>query len=321
MALAAFLGQAWILELPFQLDDFALVGRPMALFGHVEQLADQDIPPFMCRIPMWLAWAFVHLFAREPLSPLPFHVFGLVLHASAALLLARVVARHAPVELARVAALVAGGGFAIAAGAMQAVSWTAAWSSLLYTLFGLLGINLALDARARGAWLGTAGAGLAFYLAVITKAPAVVVPAAAFAVLALTAAARKRWRRLGGEALATGMGVGLGLVTRTLFLGTQHLRYEERVTPPLSDLPQIVGDGFVAFGQALYPWNRSPLFLGGRAAAGAAGAGRALGGRAVQRAVRARGAAAGAQGARAAAGAGGGAGAVDPAAGRAVRGA
>ncbi|MEM7311237.1 MAG: hypothetical protein AAF682_31515 [Planctomycetota bacterium] len=262
IALAAVVSQAWMLTLPFQLDDFLLVGDPLALFGHVEEYAREDIPPFMCRIPMWLAWAFVHVFAPEPLSPLPFHVFGLFLHTLAALLLARAVARHAPEAYAGPAALVAGAGFAIAAGAMQAVSWTAAWSSLLYTLFGLAGVNLALDARRRGSWGGLAAAAFAFYLAIITKAPAVAVPAAGFTVLAGVAFASRAWRRLAVEGAAIAAGVAAGLVTRTLFLGTQHLRYEERVTPSWTELPSIVVDGFIAFGQALFPWNRDPLFTG-----------------------------------------------------------
>ena len=262
LIVATVLAQAWILDLPFQLDDFAVVADPMALFGHVDVYSDLDIPPFMMRVPMWLAWAFVHLFATEPLSPVLFHVFGLALHVTTAWLLARVIARHGPQALGSRAGLLAGLAFGAAAGAMQSVSWTAAWSSLLYTLFGLAGLNLALDARERGAWRGVLLAGLCFYLAIITKAPAVVVPAAALAVLAGSALPARAWRRLGGEALITGGAVGLGLLTRSIYLGTRHLRYEARVTPSLSELPEFIGKGFVGLGQALYPWNRDPLFNG-----------------------------------------------------------
>ncbi len=259
IAVCAIVSQAWILTLPFQLDDFLLVADPWALFGHVEEYRDADIPPFMMRVPMWLAWAFVHLFATEPLSPVPFHVFGLVLHTTVALLLARLVARHARMPLA---GALAGCFFGVAAGAMQAVSWTAAWSSLLYTLFGVLGLGLMLDARdakSRGAWIRRSLGALCFYLAIITKAPAIVVPVAAFVVVALTARA---WKRIAAETLVFAVAVGAGLVSRTLFLGTRHLRYEEKVTPSVGEAFAMLPGGFQAFGQALYPWNRDPLFLG-----------------------------------------------------------
>lgn len=256
------LAQAWMLDLPFQLDDYLLLPDPLAHFTHVERMREQDVPAFMCRMPMWIAWWLVGLVVREPWSPVPFHVFGLALHALAALLLARLVARHAPEELARRGAVIAGCLFGAAGGAMQAVSWTAAWSSLIYTLFALGALNLALDARARGTWGGTAGAALCLYLAVITKVPALVAVAAVLLLLFLSAAARGAWRRLAGELALCGLAIVLGMATRRWFLGTLHLRYEARVEPGLLELPGIVARGFHALGQALYPWNRDPLLAG-----------------------------------------------------------
>jgi hypothetical protein len=262
VALFTLVANAWIVALPWQLDDFVLVGDPWAMFGHVERLAGDDVPAFMCRIPMWIAWGLVHLVAPEPLSPVPFHVFGLLLHASAAVLLARVVARHAPREHALVAGACAGAVFGAAGGALQAVSWTAAWSSLLYTLFALGALNAALDGRARARWPSAAAAGALLYLAIITKVPALVAAVVVLLALALTAAHARAWRRLGIELAWGAAGIFAGLVTRTLFLGTRHLRYEQRVEPGLADLPAIVAHGFHALGQALYPWNRDPLFHG-----------------------------------------------------------
>ena len=265
IALAALLGQAWILDLPFQLDDFLLLADPWSLFGHVETYRELDIPPFMCRLPMWLAWGLVQPFAGDPLSPVPFHLFGLLLHLLTGLLVARAVGRVAPEATRRTSARLAGLAFVLAGGSIQAVSWTSAWSDLFLTLFAVLGLNLALDARAaegRRRALAYAGAVLSLALAVVSKAPAPVAVAAVGVLLVGGSAGARIWRRAGLEASLVALGLLVGWVTRALYLGSFQIRYEERSAPGLTELPAALSDGLVTFGQALYPWNRDPLFTG-----------------------------------------------------------
>lgn len=264
-----FLAHSWVLALPFQLDDYDVLRDPLALFGRAH-FRELDFHGFMMRWPMWIAFWLVELLLSKPYSPVPFHVVGLLLHATTAVCLARLVVRAERPFGLRGAGAFAGLAFALAGGHMQAVSWTAAWSSLLYTLFGLLGLEAFLRARAcsglRATLLRTGGA-FAFWLAITTKAPAIVVPAAAAVVLcAVHVAGRasgRPWRReLLRDALFVAGGVGAGLVARRLFLGSAELRYWERPAPELFELLAAFPNGLAGLGQALVPWNRDPLFAG-----------------------------------------------------------
>ncbi len=261
----AVLAQAWILALPFQFDDYSVLGAPREIFAAAPASSEGS----EMRLPLWLSWSLCHALAGEPLSPLPFHIWGLCLHGFVSVLLARLVARVAPAAFAERAGLLAGLAFGLSAGGIQAVSWTAAQSDVLFPLFGLLAAHALFDARARGArGEGTRvlrarlAAVLWTWLALVSKTPAFLVPVALFALLlAVPPGPHRRGVRL-GELACLVLATALGCAARYAYLGTLELRYGALTLPSVLEFPALLPRALGALGQALYPWNQDPAFAG-----------------------------------------------------------
>lgn len=269
---AACLCGAWMLALPFQYDDYVLLGDPWRLFGDAAAASSELAPgtaPFMLRWTTWLCWGWLRDFGPEPLDPRVHHAVGLALHALVCVLLARAVWRATGSTWG---ARIAGFCFALCAGGAQAVSWIAAWGDVLAALFALLALEALLAARetrALRALALRALAALALFACLVAKEPALIfAPALALALACLAlgelragGAARARAARTLGLELGT---IALGLlgsaVARRATLGTFDLTYAGHPRPPLSELPELLSGGLQVLAQALYPWNRDPLF-------------------------------------------------------------
>ncbi len=268
--LAAVGAHLWVLGLPFQLDDYFLLPDPLRHFGHARNfLAEEGLPAFMLRWPLWMLWAAIEPLAGKPLSPVPYHLVGLFLHGLTALLVGRAVHRFASVRGSKGAGLVAGLAFGLAGGHMQAVSWISAWSSLLYTLFGLAAWECFQTARWKEKqhvpWaLGV----LLLYLALVTKASAIVVPAVLALLLLATARGQRSLEpeirptqgpRVGIELALLAATVLLGFASRWLWFGSPGFRYYARPAPDIAESIAALPSGFRALAQGLAPWNQDPL--------------------------------------------------------------
>ena len=269
----AVLAHAWTLALPFQFDDYALVGDPLSLFALVPAQVDAGESPFMLRWTLWLYWGLCAAVSGKPLSPVPFHLGALLLHGFVCVLLARLVARLAPRPIARRAAILAGLLFGVSGGGIAAVSWSAAQSDLLFPLFGLLAATAFLDARERAGRARATRLALALFwvwVALVSKAPAFLVPPVLGLLLwsvrpgvgggPLRRKLLPRVLRVEWAVLASGL--FLGLLSRFLYLGTFRLQYQEVGVPGPSGLPVALSGALATLGQALYPWNRSAVFTG-----------------------------------------------------------
>jgi len=299
LVLATVAVQSWILRLPFQLDDYVVLAHPLDAFHGGELAAGAGRAPFMLRWTMWGLFALVEAFLEPPWSPVPFHVVGLALHVAATLLVARIAWRAERALGLRHAALAAGLVFGLAGGHAQAFSWTGAWSAALYTLFALLSLDrflAARETRGRAALLQLVLAVVALWLSLVSKEPALVLVPVVLVVLLATAPRtaasggpgalvpldrllpRAARREAAGVLLAV-----LGLFAcRYAFLGTIRVGYYEREAPGPLELATTLPRGLLGLAQALYPWNRDPLFAGegvayerwlGLSAAGAAALG------------------------------------------------
>lgn len=258
---AALVHATWVLGLPFQLDDYHVLSDPLLAFDPARSWGEQQIPAFMCRIPMWIAWLIATPFAGEPRSPFAYHVVGLLLHGLVVGLVARVASRG----LERRAAIVTASFAGLAGGAMQAISWTAAWSSATYTLFGLLALEgaLSFDAFASRTRRAIALATVigASALVLVAKAPAVVVPAVVSVLFIGHCIGGDRRLELRLGVVAIGVGSAFGWLARSWFLGAGELGYFESATPSLATVVERLPHGAAGLAQALFPWNRDALFV------------------------------------------------------------
>jgi hypothetical protein len=263
---------AWMLELPFQYDDYVLLGDPWRLFGDAAAASSELAPgtaPFMLRWTTWLCWGWLRELGPEPLDPRVHHAVGLCLHALVCVLLARIVWRATGSTWG---ARIAGLAFALCAGGAQAVSWIAAWGDVLAALFALIALEALLAAREshpRRALALRAAAVFAFFACLVAKEPALIFAPALALVLASLALAGLRAggaaRARAARTLAVELGViALGLLgsalARRATLGTFDLTYAGHPRPPLSELPELLRGGLQVLAQALYPWNRDALF-------------------------------------------------------------
>jgi len=271
-AAACALG-AWMLELPFQYDDYVLLGDPWRLFGDAAAASSELAPgtaPFMLRWTTWLTWGWLRDLGPEPLDPRVHHVVGLALHALVCVLLARVVWRATGSTWS---ARIAGLAFALCAGGAQAVSWIAAWGDVLAALFALLALEGLLAARdtshARRALALRAFAVLAFFACLVAKEPALIFAPALALVLGCLALGGLRAggtervraaRTLGAELAVIALALLGSALARRATLGTFDLTYAGHPRPPLSELPDLLRGGLQVLAQALYPWNRDALF-------------------------------------------------------------
>jgi hypothetical protein len=261
---AAALAQAWILELPFQLDDYLMLADPIGLFDQTGLFENQGVPAFMLRWPLWLLWAVIEAVTGEPYSPFAFHLVALALHGLAAVLLARVTAAFAGPR----AGVLAGLAFGVAAGAIQAASWVSAWSDLLLTVFALAALDafqVAAEREGPRAWSRIVQGGTWTLFALLTKASAVLVPVLLLVVLF---APDRTWmprpvrKRLRASGVVIVLATLVALSIRWVMLGAFLPRYGTVASPGLAELPALVPVAAEAVGQALYPWNRSPMFDG-----------------------------------------------------------
>ncbi|MBM3977056.1 MAG: hypothetical protein FJ299_08710 [Planctomycetes bacterium] len=261
----ALLSQAWIVELPFQLDDHLVLADPIAHFGASTRAAASeagDAAPTMLRWTLWALWALLAEFSPGPLSPLLYHACGLALHALTSVLVGaaatRLVAQRVAPARPWLPGLVAGAGFALSVGAIEAVAWPSAWGDALAVLLAcaaliaLLRANAAQDCRrARAGWLALGG--LSTILCLLAKESALVLPPTLALALAASGARRAR-----AEQLVLAAALGVVLLLRVLVLGGLNLGYPggAPLTPAL--LAESLGPVLRGFLQALQPWNRAP---------------------------------------------------------------
>ncbi|QDU67487.1 hypothetical protein [Engelhardtia mirabilis] len=248
------IAQAWVLHLPFQVDDFALLGRPWELFSMGFAADGEHVPRFALRWPLWFLWGVLEFALPEPHGAFGYHVVGLTLHLVVTALVASVASKLAP-HRARAAGLIAALLFGLAHGAAQAFSWTSAWGDLLMTLFGVAALRALLAGREREG--GVAALAVLCWLAMVSKTPGMVIPPV-LALWCLLLPARSARRRR--ELIAIGGAFLAGALGRILYLGSFRPTYDEHTPPTLVDAPQILVRGVAALGQALLPWNRDPLF-------------------------------------------------------------
>jgi hypothetical protein len=268
----AIVAQFWILGLPFQFDDYAMLSDPLSIFARAYnggELTSGEQPAFMMRFTLWLFWAIGRACSGDVLSPVPFHATALLLHGVTSLLVAKLVTRLAPAHLATTAGTLAGLAFAISSGGIQAVSWTAAQSDLLFPLFGLLAANAFFAARDHAGPHRTKRHVVAFLFTVLalwSKAPAFLIPPALFFLLwtkrPSTTQGRAFFpRQLRVETFWLALALITGFASRFLYLGSFQLRYQS-TTVDLSTFTDMVPRALHVLGQALYPWNRHEVFCG-----------------------------------------------------------
>jgi hypothetical protein len=158
--LLALLAHAWILALPFQLDDYELLRRigergvpqPWPAPGDLSSSlvikmwgqGGSTPDPYLFRPAAWaLHWSLLAVGGGRAVPEL-FHSVMLLLHAFNAWLLYRVIRKLTQPRSALLGAVV----FAIGAGGIQAVSWAAAGGDALAVCFALLTASALQGARA-----------------------------------------------------------------------------------------------------------------------------------------------------------------------------
>ena len=241
--------QRFSLQLSFQLDDYNLLADPAQLFTALHNAPGGPQTSHMMRFPVWIAWTLVHGWLPAPLPAWPFHLLGLLLHAGTAALLTGLILRHAPPEIARIAAVIAGLGYGCGAGSAAALGWISGHPDLFVNLFGLGGLALLGSARDSDR-RGSLALGLALIaLALFSKGPALLVPA----LVGLALIANPRRQRLNLEVAGLASITLLSLLARRLYLGTFLPTYPGESSPD----PTWLAGGLLRLGQALVPWNRS----------------------------------------------------------------
>lgn len=259
--------QSWMLSMPFQFDDYALIADPWKLFALAPDDGSSELP-FMLRWTLWafwgIGWTLSNLFS-DVLSPLPFHALGLLGHATVSLLLAKLVSRLCPQSYGQLAGTITGVAFALCAGGIPAASWIAAQSDLLFPLFGLASAHAFLNAREAPETQRTKTlilAGFLTWLTLVSKAPALLQVLAIAAMLFVHAPSDPlRRNKLRMQELATlALATLAAFACRWFYLGSFKLRYGSTEPPSLTELPSLLPKALDTISQALLPWNRHPLF-------------------------------------------------------------
>ena len=247
--LLALLVHAWVLFLPFQLDDFTTVSlasdqveflwdslSPAELAVSLDRLAGETAPPkippggYLFRPTMWLTFLWDRALSGEPLQPWVFHLTSWLLNAFVCLIVWRFLRRLFGEGPAFLGALF----FTIHPSGFQAQSWISARGDLLMTLFGLLAA-FALLRVWRGGGMGAAllaGAGVAL----------------------ARGRMRRRLLRTGACLLPILMAFGL----RFLYMGTFSPRYAAGSSFSLGALPRMLASLPSLVVEVLVPWNLTP---------------------------------------------------------------
>lgn len=250
----ALFAQRFVLGLSFQLDDYNLLADPAGLFAALRNPPGEPADSHMLRFPVWVAWSLVRAPFSAPLAAWPFHLLGLVLHAVTAALLARLIFRYGPPDLARWAGFVAGIGYGCGAGSAAALGWISGQPDVFANLFGLAGLGALLAARERRMTRPMMTGLLLIGLALLSKGPALLIPL----VTGLALVAHPKRKRLVREAFGLGFVTAASLVVRRVYLGGYLPTYPGASSPEPAWIPR----GLLRLGQALVPWNRSPEAAG-----------------------------------------------------------
>lgn len=241
---AAFLAHAWVLFLPFELDDFTQIPSVGPRLGFGERYdpdplaayaaaGDEPPPPaeYLHRPALWLLWAGVKEISPRPLAPWVFHAVSLGLQVLAAVVLHGLLSRL----VSGGAALIGGLFFAVHPAGSEAVSWVSAGGDLLVTLFGLLAAR-ALFLPGSSAVRAPLLAGGALALAMLSKESA-----SALVALALVAVVLRRgsWRRRLASASALLAPVAMAVGLRWQATGTFPVHYAGGLEVDLASLPRM----------------------------------------------------------------------------------
>ena len=216
----ALLAYAWVLVLPFQLDDYSQVSGAPGQLGFFSRAVETDLlgsdqapaqGDYIFRPTIWLSFVTDWAISGEPLDPVVFHASSLLIHVLTALAVWYLLVRLLPPSGALLGALF----FALHPAGAQAISWVAARGDLFTTLFGVLAMLAALGVSGPGGsgrWIrsghlvGTAlvGACLVWLLALVG-----VVVVAGTGASAAEFLARRWW--VAGAAGLLGLMAGLGV--------------------------------------------------------------------------------------------------------------
>lgn len=176
VAIGALASHAWVLGLPFKLDDVTQIPLAEDLLrdelgmATAEPVTDSFKSRF--RPVLWASFALEKRLSGTPASSLLFHGTSLAVHVACALALFLVLLR----SLGPGAAAAAASFFAAHPGGSQAVSWIAARSDMLVTLFALVSLGCVSRPRARGGRLLLVLGGLSLGAALMSKISAYVLP-------------------------------------------------------------------------------------------------------------------------------------------------
>ncbi len=271
--------QAWTLGLSFQLDDYALLWRPLELFRLATEHSTDEVPSFALRWTSWSLWALLDAVLPTPRAELPYHHVGLGLHLTctwAVFSIARRLAPHAWDRLAEpsardTAAALAALWFGVQAGGAQAHSWISAWGGLTAALCSLLALRAWLSARDAdrdGALASRLPLALWTLAALLSKTPALALPPA-LAWLALWVVPsglpsdpRGRARRA-REWAAIAAALAAGLAIRAAYLGNARPRYGDRRPLDPTDIPRVLLSGLENLGQGIVATNSDALVADG----------------------------------------------------------
>lgn len=169
VALVAVAAHAWALWLPFQLDDFSVVGQaPRWLARTAGCLVGGTVDagsPYLFRPTSWALYTLELGLSGAVAAPWIFHLGSVLLHGLAALLVWLAARRL----LGAGPALVAGLFFGMHPAGSQAVSWVAARADLLLGLGGLLALLAASGTAGPRPRLAACASGLALGFALCSK--------------------------------------------------------------------------------------------------------------------------------------------------------
>jgi hypothetical protein len=263
------LSQAWTLTLSFQLDDYALLWRPVELFRLAAEHETEEVPRFALRWTSWSVWALLHAVLPKPLDPWPYHVVGLGLHLLCTGLVFAIARRIAPDASSSVRdriGLIAALWFGIQAGGAQAHSWISAWGGLTATVCSLFALRAFLTARDRDEsdrLASRLALGFWILLALLSKTPALAVPPLVIwlavclpSPLEAPGLGRKRLVREAGAALGA---LAIALSIRAVYLGNARPRYGDRRPLDPTDIPRVLWNGLENLSQGLIASNKDPL--------------------------------------------------------------